>query len=683
MKQYIAVAMVATIANAAAEPMSLPLEHVLVSVPLHKKNSETALPVTVFSRDQLRQSASTNLGAALQSTPGLANASFGPAVGQPVIRGQQGPRVTVLQNGTRSADASSLSADHAVSVEPLLAQNIEVLRGPATLLYGGGAIGGVVNVLDNRIPTSLTTSPSGGIAYRHDMSSDMDTAVFSFEGAIDSVMLHMDGLYRDWNNLAVPGQAQRSEFVEEEEFTEGYIANTGGRTRSLTLGGSYHFDGGFIGLAVNELRNEYGIPGGAHGDHEEHEEHEDHEDDEHGGDGIVLDVEQTRYDVALHWHTPLPSVEVVRGFLTYTDYEHAEIEGSGEVGTLYSNDSWEGRLEMVHQPLLGLHGVLGLQLLDAQFSALGEEAFVPKTDSTEFGLFILEDYHWQAWTVEAGLRFDRATRDPNSNVASKKAFNAVSASASMLWDVSDTWQLGIALSRAERAPATEELFSNVEAVAPADWVLHAATNAIELGNAELNTEVSRNADFSVSWQRDRHWVAITVFYNDFTDYINLRSTDLLVDGAPVLSYMQSNATFYGVEIDSELSLGRMVGGDVRLGIFGDSIRGELATGSDVPRLPPQRVGARLSWAGDTLKLWGRIVGAARQARSGENEAETDSYTRLDLGANYRVALRQGELALSLSLNNLGDEEIRLSTSFLRDVAPEAGRSLEAGFRLDF
>lgn len=707
MKRITPLAVAVAAATAAAEP--LPMEHVLVSVPLHKQEAETALPVTVLTGDELTRTVASTIGETLSNKPGLANASFGPGVGQPVIRGQQGPRVTVLQNGTSSADASNISADHAVASEPLLADSIEVLRGPATLLYGGGAIGGVVNILDNRIPTSLPEEASGDFEYRHDTASSLDNVVARGEGAAGNFAFHASAIYRDWDNLEIPGRAVREEdhhdeeeheeeHEEHEEGSDGEIDNTGGRTKSLTLGSSYHFESGFFGVAVNRLENNYGIPAGSHGGHEE-EHHEDHDEDhdehdeehdeeehgeeEHGHEDISIDLEQTRYDTALHIHEPFAGLEVFRGFLTFTDYEHAEIEGNGEVGTVYENETWEGRIEMVHQPFGNFHGVLGLQAIDSEFSAEGEEAFIPLTERQGLGLFLLEDFHVSDWLFEFGLRYDRDELSPDTFAASDESFDAFSLSASALWNITTDWQLGLALSSAERAPATEELYSNVENDDPENWVVHAATSAIELGNPDLEVETSNNVDFSVDWRRDGHFASVTLFYNDFEDYIGLLATGVEVDEVPVYVYDQQDAEFYGIEVESEFGLTTFAGGDLRLGVFGDSITGELDSGDDVPRMPPMRVGGRLSWQSDQWRVWGSVLDADDQDSPGENEEPTEGYTRWDAGVEYRLQTNEWDLLAFAKFKNISDEEIRLSTSFLRDVAPEAGRGVELGIRYSF
>lgn len=678
--------LVLAVASSISVAQTPPMEHVLVSVPLHKKTAETALPITVLTADDLHRAASSSIGDTLSNTPGLANASFGPGVGQPVIRGQQGSRVTVLQNGTGSADASNLSADHAVSVEAMLADSIEILRGPATLLYGGGAIGGVVNVIDGRIPTTVETGIRGGTEIRHDTSSDMDTVVARLDAGVGNFAWHVDGLYRDWNALDVPGFSEALPELDEDP-ARGTIENTDGRTQNFTLGGSFHFADGFAGLAVSRLENEYGIPAGSHEHHEEGEEegedHDEHEDEEGEEDGIRLVVEQTRYDGALHWHNPAKGLEVLRTFLTYTDYEHAEIESDGAIGTVFSNETFEGRLELVHETLGPFHGVVGLQVKEGSFSAIGEEAFVPVTDSRSVGLFLLEDLHWDDWTFEAGMRFDWTELKPEDSAISDESFSGFSASGSATWETSESVILGLAISVAERAPAIEELFSNVSVSEGGDLIVHAATGSVEVGAPDLDTEVSSNIDLSFRWFSDANFVDIKVFYNDFSDYINLVNTGLFVDDAPLRRYTQRDAQFYGVEFDSAFDLMVLGDGQLTLGIYGDSIRGEFQNSEDVTRLPPDKVGVRLEWGNDRSQLWGRVSRASSQNRPGQNETSTTGYTRFDIGADHRIEMSDGKLTLFLELANITDEEIRLSTSFLRDVAPESGRSVELGLRYSF
>jgi iron complex outermembrane recepter protein len=672
-----------------------PLEHVLVSVPIHKKQAQTALPVTVLSGDELRRQAATSIGETLGSKPGIANASFGPGVGRPVIRGQQGPRAITLQNGILSADVSGLSPDHGVAVEALLAESIEVLRGPSTLLYGGGAIGGVVNVIDNRIPRAPIDGLEGAAEYRYDEASDMDSGVFKLEGGNGEIAFHLSGSSRETNDLDIPGDAideaaleeqeellgthGEDEHAEEIENTNGYIANSDSDSDNFNFGVSYHIgDEGFAGLAVSHLESLYGIPPGAHG-------HGDDEGDEDGDEEetIRIDMEQTRYDAMVHLHDPVEGLEVLRGFTSITDYKHKELEGA-ETGTRFDRETWESRLELVHKPIAGFHGVIGLQWRGDEFIARGDEAYVPETTSSELGLFIIEDFHHGDWTFETGIRGDWVERDPEAQNADEEDFVSLSLSASALWQFSPEWSTGLSLSRAQRAPSTEELFSNIDATTPEELVTHAATGVIEIGDAKLDEETSLNADLSLTWSGVQSWVELGVFYNQFEDYIFLFNSGGNVGETPVYFYQQEDADFYGVELDSEFHLMQLAGGSLALGVSGDFVSGELDDAGDVPRLPPRRLGAKLSWNGDALGAWVSIQDVDEQKDPGDFETETEGYTRWDAGTDYRFALADSrELLLFLKWKNISDEEIRLSTSFLRNVAPEAGSSIEAGLRLVF
>jgi len=685
------------------------MEHVLVSVPIHKRSAETALPISIMTGEELRRSVSANIGDTLGSEPGIANASFGPGVGRPVIRGQQGPRAITLQNGTASTDVSSLSPDHGVAVEAMLADSIEVLRGPATLLYGGGAIGGVVNVVDNRIPRAPLEGVEGGIEYRYDDAAEMDTGVFRLEGGQGSFAFHLSGSTRDFDDLDIPGKAidekaveeqeellgghededhdeDHDEEHEEEEFenTDGYIANTDGDADALTGGFSFHFgQRGFAGFAVSHFETEYGIPPGAHGHHEHDEEHDEEHEHEEEEEFVRIDLEQTRYDAQLHWHDFPAGIEILRGFLTYTDYEHDELEGA-EVGTSFDRETWESRLELVHVPFGEFHGVVGLQWREDEFSAIGEEAYVPETDSSELGLFLVEDYHTGDWLFELGARVDWVDRDPEAETAGSEDFTSFSVAGSALWDVAPNWQLGLSLSRSERAPSTEELFSNVDAADEDELVTHAATGVIEIGDPGLDEEVSLNADLSFTWQGEASWLELSLYYNNFEDYIFLFNSGEDADEVPIYLYDQDDAEFYGVELDSEFHLARWRDGDFSLRLFGDTVVAEFDDNGDVPRLPPARIGSELKWTGSSLGAWVRMLNAADQDDPGDFETETDGYTRWDAGVDYRWEFVNGsKLYTFLKWKNIGDDEIRLSTSFLRNFAPEAGESIEGGIRLTF
>jgi len=644
------------------------IETVIVSTPLHKSAAETALPVTVISDEQLRQRASGTIGETLNNSPGLANASFGPGVGQPVIRGQQGPRVQVLENSAASGDASGVSADHAVTVEPMLAQSIEVLRGPSTLLYGGGAIGGVVNVIDNRIPTRLPDRTTGALEYRHNSNDDGDTSVLKLDGAAGSIGWHLDGVYRDWNDIRIPGQAfDRSHVGDLSDSSKGYVDNTGGRNSSIAGGASWVFDNGYLGASVNDMANYYGIPAVAGGE-----------------SGVHIDMRQKRYDVAGEWRDLGNFVDALRWRLTYTDYEHKELEDTGEVGTKFTNRTWQNRLEVVHEPLFGWHGVVGLQLKRSDFAAVGEESFIPESISKGAGLFVLEDYHLDDWVYELGLRYDRDTVDPEGHIVNSKGFNNLSASAGAIWHFTSGWSLGLALSRSQRAPTVEELFSNA-GNGPDDLVVHGATQSIEIGDARLNPETSRNVDLTLSYKDERFDGYITYFYNQFHDYIFLaNSGETGTEDAPILYYEQENAKFNGVEFNLTTQLAQVRSAQFSASVYGDSVRGELDRSGAVPRMPPWRVGVKFNVDRDAFNAYVGVLHAGKQTRPGEFETPTDSYNRVDAGASYELtAFNERDTRLFLRATNLTNQTIRASTSFLRDYAPEPGRAIEAGIHFSF
>jgi iron complex outermembrane receptor protein len=705
MKRTLIAALVGAASQAMAQAPESRVEHVLVTMPIHKKATETALPVTVLTGEELRRLTASTLGETLGDKPGISNSSFGPGVGRPVIRGQSGPRTVNLSNGIAAADVSSLSPDHAVSIEPMLAESVEILRGPATLLYGGGAIGGVINTRDNRIPSDRIDGIQGAVEYRYDDAPEMNTGVLKLEGGTGDFAFHLSGTFRDFDDLSIPGLAIDEEAVEmqeellggehgeehdedheEEEFenSDGFIANTDGDSDVFTIGGSYHFgERNFVGFAYNSFETNYGIPPGAHGHEEEHddegEEHEGEDHEEAEEEIIRIDLKQQRYDTQFHMHDLVPGlIDTARAFLTYTDYEHVELEGA-EIGTQFSRETYEGRLELVREG--ANHGVLGLQWRADEFEAVGEEAYVPKTDSSDWGVFYVQDFHTDTWQFEFGGRADYVERDPATGF--EEDFTSFSLSGSGLYNIDSNWSLGVSLSRAERAPSTEELFSNLNN-SEEQLVTHAATGIVEIGDPNLDTEVSLNADLSLTYVSERSFAELSVFYNTFDDYIFLLNGGGEVDETPVYAYKQDDAEFYGVEFESSFDLAAVAGGNVSLGVFGDMVIGEFDSAGDVPRLPTMRIGSELSWRSDTLGVYLKVLNASDQDNPGDFETETDGYTRWDAGIDYSVLFSgKTELFAFLKLKNITDEEIRLSTSFLRNFAPQAGESVEAGVRLMF
>jgi len=661
------------------------VEHVLVTIPIHRLESESASPVTVLTGDELRDKVANSIGETLNFSPGLSSASFGPGVGQPIIRGQQGARVTVLQNSTNTADAANTSADHATSVEPILAESIEVLRGPSTLLFGGGAIGGVINVIDSRIPVKRQDTLSGAAEMRHGGVNDENTAVFKLNGGVEQFAFHIDGIARDSNDINLPGFAVRegseaAEEIHEEDIAFGVLPNTDGSTRSFTLGSSLVFDKGFIGIAFNKLDKSYGIPPGAH----EHEEEEGVEEEEEEEELVRLDIRQRRVDIRGDFHPDSAGIEKASGYLTYSDYEHDELEGP-EIGTQWRRESTEGRIEVFHAPIFDWHGVIGLQLRSEDYAAVGDESYLPETELRRYGVFIMEDYHIKDWLFEWGARLDSDSLDPVSDgvAIDDESFTSTSVSLSALWKLDAQWSLGAALTQSERAPVIEEVFSNVGNEF-GEYVEHVATGVIELAGQDLDSEQANNLDLTLNYNGERVEGFVTYYRNDFRDYIALAATGLDQDGVDIFQYQQQDADFSGVEFELDVLLTNAFDGELRLKLFGDRIKGELDRGDDVARLPASRNGARLDFKVDRFASFVSVVDVAKQDRPGLGEAQTAGYTRWDLGVNYTLGFGDDRNLLTfIRVKNIADEDIRNATSFLRDVAPEPGRSIEAGVRLSF
>ncbi len=679
------------LASACAQPLYLVaeenrhIEHVLVTTSIHKNEAQTALPLTVLGGEELRRQAAATIGETLNNSPGLSSASFGPAVGQPVIRGQQGPRVQVLQNSLSSLDVSANSADHAVSVEPILADSIEILRGPATLLYGGGAIGGVINVLDGRVPSKAIDGVSGAAELRHSSVDDGRSGVFRVDAGDGNWAVHIDSLYRDWGYPEIPGLAVNPRNIEDtDESSEGFIANADGRTRRTTIGSAYHFEDGYFGLSYSELDNVYGIPAGVHHHHDE-ENGAGAGIEEESEEGVNLAVSQKRWDLAGDQHFD-GFLELLRWRLAYSDYQHQEIEANGDVGTTFNKEAWTARLELAHQTFSywggDWHGVFGAQLLEADFSALGEESFVPANTTRQLGLFWLEDYHLKNWSLEAGLRADIDRLSTNQASVKDHTSDSISASLAGLYDLNESWTASLSLSSSRRAPTAEERYSNFGNTA-GSYVVHGATGAIELGDEQLDSEEAQNIDLSLRAEFAALSGKIVAFSNHFNNFIYLENTGNEIDGVDVLAYRQQDAIFQGLEYELDWSFYTNANQAYSVGLFGDRIKGELDNGDYAPRLPPGHDGVRLRWQAQGWHADLSAVFAHAQTKPGANELPTASYKRVDMTVSRVFEFTDVQYTLMLKGRNLADEDIRSSSSFIRDYAPESGRGIELALQMQF
>ena len=643
-------------------------EVIISASPLEERSSGINQANSVLAGEALQREAAATIGETLKNQPGITNSGFGPGVGRPVIRGQVGNRVKVMQNGSGTLDASAASGDHAITTEALVAERIEVLRGPATLRYGNGAIGGVVNVIDNRIPDELPEKTTGAIEYRHNNVNDQNSTVIVLDGALANTPLgnwawHLDGLYRDSNDIEIEGLAAHPEAGEDpadHETTNGYIDNTDTQANTVTGGISWIGDQGFIGISISEMENRYGVPpeGHDHGDEPEL---------------ISIDMEQTRVDLDAEWADVLPGFTLGRMRISYNDYEHVELEG-GEKGTRFTNEAIEARVELLHQEFSGWTGAVGFQVEDRQFAAIGEEAFIPKSDIQNTGLFWVGETSHGDWSYELGLRLDRQTIDPDSSLSSSGSeidHNTQSFSLSSLWQMTDEQSISLGFTRAQRAPSVEELLSNGP---------HHASESFDLGDENLDEETSHNFEVGYQYQGPVK-LNINLFYNAIDDFIFKRNTGVEdpIEELTIFQFEQEDATFRGAEV----SVGVPLTDNWEIELFSDYVRAKLDKSGDVPRIPPLSYGIALNFQTEQWTAGLRLTEAEEQNRAGNFEEDTDGYTQLDGHVHYHIDTANGNWLIFLKANNLLDQEIRNSTSFLREIAPEPAQSLELGIRMSF
>jgi iron complex outermembrane receptor protein len=621
---------------------------VVTSHSLRTSAEDMTQPVEVLAGDKLDEARGTTLGETVGKLPGVQSSNFGQGVGRPIIRGLDNARVATLTGGMSSADVSTVSQDHNVSIEPFLADQIEVLKGPATLLYGSGAIGGVVNVVDGRIAeTPMTETVSGRAEARYDTVNDGWTGMARADamGADGALVIHADGVYRNQKDYDTPLGTQANSFVE---------------TRTGALGVSAVGDAGFLGVAASRYEDQYGNPGEP-GDAAE------------GEPSVYIDMNQSRVEAKAGITQPFGIFSGMRASVAHSNYEHTEFEGT-ETGTRFLNDGTEGRLEFTHKAWGPWFGAFGLQYGDRTFEAIGEEAFVPRTHSREYGLFVTEQGKWNKLQLDLGARTDRVERTPDG--IDKRTYSPLSLSAGALWRFNDAWRLSLNLDRAERAPVEEELFANGP---------HAATASIEIGDANLDKERANQAEIGMHYHGKRFEAKVSAYETRFDGFIYLVDTGLVDDeeGLPIRQWSQADATFRGFEGEGTFHIVDNESGQLDARVFGDTVRATLDEGGNLPRIAPSRLGAELRWTGNS---WRASLGGVRydkQDKVAVGETPTGGYTLVDAHVAYHFDHGDTGWEVFLDGTNLTDQEARVHTSFLKDSVVLPGRGVAFGVRTFF
>lgn len=655
-------------------------ELVVTATPLRQGVDEVARPIEVLAGAELDERKASSLGETLASLPGVQSSYFGPGVGRPIIRGLDGARIQVLAGGLSSQDASTVSVDHALSIEPFLADQIEVFKGPASLLYGTGAIGGAVNVVDGRIPERLSETPdgiSGRAELRGDTVNDERTGLLRLDGSGGNLAFHVDLLRRRSDDYSIPGFAESAQrLAEEGEIPDpdsaGTLENSAIATTAGAFGASWIGERGFIGASYSLFDTRYGIPGHAH----EHG-HEDvalarkDGDEEEAEEPVSIDLKQRRSDVKLGLDDPFAGHESLTFRLGSNRYEHTEFEGE-EVGTVFENRGLEARMEAVHAPLGGWRGAYGLQYGRRDFSALGEEAFVPPSLTRDIGVFLLEEQSFGRLKLELGGRLDRVEVTPAGGFRDR--FDTANLSAAGRWTVSEDLHFQLGLDRSERAPTAEELYSDGP---------HIATQSFEIGDADLDTERSNRLELGLHWHVEGFEAKAATYHSRFSDFIFLADTDEEEDELPVREWTQADASFTGFEVEATWRIADAASGRWELRGFGDSVRARLEDGGNLPRIVPARLGADLAWQRDGWRARLGAVRHAEQDRIAEGESRTPGYTLVNAHLSYHWDTARTGWELFVDGNNLTDREARRHSSFLKDLAPLPGRSLAFGVRAFF
>lgn len=666
-------------------------EIVVTAAPFQRDRMDILSGVSVLQGDALTQALRPTIGETLARTPGVSATSFGPNASRPVLRGLQGERVRILTDGIGAFDVSNTSADHAVVLNPLLTERVEVLRGPATLLFGSSAIGGVVNAIDKRIPRKVPDEP-----VHADMIATYGSAAEerSIGGAVDvplgsKFVVHADGSYTKTGNLRVgdfvlapsaratalasAGTEDDDQLAEGISFVgnaalRGLLPNSQSETWTAGVGAALITETANVGVSYSHYDSLYGVPvryAIRPGQEQE---------------GPRLDVAQDRLDFRAEVEAGGDILKAVRARAGYATYRHFELAPDGAVGTSFYNKGFEGRLELVQADRGVWKGASGVQYFSRSFDVVGDEAFLPRNTTRQFGLFSLQQLDYGALKIEGGARYEHTSlagkprADQPQFFSGQRKFDTLSASAGASYGLNADWRLGVNLSRAVRAPSAEELFANGP---------HAGTQAFEVGNPNFRTEKSWGLEAVLRGKGQGFSLEASAFYNWFNDFIYEDLTGEIEDGLPVYQFGQARARFYGFEIQGSANLASF--GDKTLVADGlvDYVHANVVNVGSVPRIPPLRMLGGLALKAPKYDVRGEVEWSGSQKRITAFETVTPSFTVVNAEVNIRPWGNDRPLSFALSANNIFDVDARRHASFLKDFAPLAGRDIRLTARASF
>ncbi len=614
--------------------------------PTGRDTFESYQPTTVLGGEDLQQRLASTLGATLASEPGVNVRSFGAGNQRPVIRGLDNDRVLILENGTRTGDLSSQSADHGVNLDPATAGSIEVVRGPATLLYGSSAIGGVVNLVSEEIPTKPVNDVHGSMTVQGGTADE--------NGAIAGDVSVGNGRFA----ARINGSAQRtSDYKTPDENLE-TVPNS--FSRSTSGGGALSFTGedGFAGASYQYVTSRYGVPF------------------VEGGE-TTLNPRRHRLDFRGERRSLDSFIEGVKVQGAFRNYQHDEIEASGAIATSFENQTWEAQLFLHHRPAGRLQGTFGVWALDRDYSSAGEEALAPPTVQKSLAGFVYEELSFHHASLQFGARLDHTSFDPDGAAIDRdlpqRDFTEFSGSVGVLGYLREAHDLTLAvnLARAARNPSLEELYN----LGP-----HTGNFAFEIGDPTLPTEVGYGFDLSLRYRGARLVAEGTGFLNRIDDFIFPFQTGEIEDDLPVVHFIAADSELKGFEAHVDAGLTR----DLWLILGGDTVRGNLRDGGDaLPRIPPYRLWAGLRYESKGFHFEGEVKNVGEQTRVYGAETPTDGYTVLNLHGSYQLISGKTVHTFTVRLDNATDELYRNHLSYIKDLTPEISRSLKAVYGLRF
>lgn len=676
----------------------------IVTAIIPRRQGDILAGTSIVSGAELVRDMRPTIGETLSRQPGVSSTSFGPNASRPILRGFQGERVRILTDGVGSFDVSNTSVDHAVAINPLTADRIEVMRGPSALLYGSSAIGGVVNVIDTRIPRRVPDEPVHveGLA-TYGSASDERTVMGEVEAPLtQQLVVHFDGSWTKTDDLRTGGYilakplrqiAAQSDEAEISELAnlKDRLPNTAAETWEVAGGFAFITDNGNLGVSVSHSRNRYGVPSRYEVEEEHDHAHEgedhDHADEEegHGHEDVTLNMKQTRADMRGEVATGGGFLDSIRLRAGWATYQHQEIEPTGEVGTTFRNQSIESRLELIQANHDGWQGASGAQFFTRRFSAVGEEKFLPKNQTEQFGLFTLQSLDLGDTRLEAGARFEHSNlkADADDDLffdGRTRSFNALSGSIGVSQTIMPDWRIGLNLSRSERAPSAEELFARGN---------HAGTQAFELGNPDFAKEKSWGVEATLRGAGAGYSFSLAAYHNWFTDYIYEAIVDDSVCQAanggadmefPCFAYAQADARYYGFEAEATVKLAQLGGYALNLDGVADYVRATIKGGGPAPRIPPLRLLSGLELQGDRLTVRGEVEHVFDQKRIAGFETPTNGFTLVNASLAVKPFSGNDRTSITLSANNIFDVDARRHASVLKDFAPLAGREIRVTAR---